>query len=58
VFISISDEGPGFCPDDIPSIEEAMMLERGRGIHCMNAVMDEVRFEFWRGTTVRMAKLG
>jgi len=58
VFISISDEGPGFCPEDIPSIEEAMMLERGRGIHCMNAVMDEVRFEFGRGTTVRMAKLG
>ncbi|MGB9620318.1 MAG: ATP-binding protein [Armatimonadota bacterium] len=58
VFVSISDEGPGFCPDELPSIEEAMMLERGRGIHCMTAVMDKVRFEFGHGTTVRMAKLG
>ncbi len=58
VLVSISDDGPGFRPDDLPSIEEALLLERGRGVHCMSAVMDEVRFDFSCGTTVRMAKFG
>jgi len=58
VLVSVSDEGPGFRPDELPSIEGAMFLERGRGIHCMNAVMDEVNFDFASGTTVRMTKLG
>ena len=55
--VSVSDSGPGFTPDSIPSFEEALFAERGRGVHCMNAVMDEVTFDFQVGTTVRMVKL-
>ncbi|MCX6344836.1 MAG: ATP-binding protein [Armatimonadetes bacterium] len=56
ICISISDDGLGFCLDDIPSFEDALFAESGRGVHCMNAVMDEVSFDFTSGTTVRMAK--
>lgn len=56
--VSINDSGPGFCPDNIPSFEEALMNEHGRGVHCMRAVMDEVSFDFQAGTTVRMIKHG
>lgn len=56
--VSINDSGPGFCPDDLPSFEDALMNEHGRGVHCMRAVMDEVSFDFQAGTTVRMIKLG
>ena len=58
LWVSVSDEGLGFRPDDLPSIEEALLTERGRGVHCMNAVMDEVGFDFASGTTVRMMKMG
>ena len=54
--VTVSDRGPGFCPDDLPTLEEALLLERGRGIHCMNAVMVEVSFLFDGGTAVRMVK--
>lgn len=56
--VSVSDNGPGFSLEDIPSFEEALFMEHGRGIYCMNAVMDEVNFHFENGTTVRMVKLG
>lgn len=55
--VSISDNGPGFCLDDIPGLEAVVLSDRGRGIHCINAVMDEVDFDFESGTTVRMVKL-
>ena len=58
LWVSISDEGPGFRPDELPAIEETLLTERGRGVHCMNAVMDEVGFDFASGTTVRMVKIG
>ena len=54
--ISVTDNGPGFDMDDLPTLEEAKVLEHGRGIHCINAVMDEVSFDFDCGTTVRMVK--
>lgn len=56
--VSVSDGGGGFCLDDLPSLEEAFLLEHGRGVHCINAMMDEVSFDFNGGTTVRMVKLG
>lgn len=55
--VSVSDRGLGFCPENIPTLEDALVLEHGRGIHCMRAVMDEVDFYFGLGTTVRMVKL-
>jgi anti-sigma regulatory factor (Ser/Thr protein kinase)/anti-anti-sigma regulatory factor len=56
--VSVSDSGPGFDPEALPSFEEALMLESGRGIHCINAVMDDVSYHFDSGTTVRMIKRG
>jgi serine/threonine-protein kinase RsbW len=56
VSISVSDNGPGFCMQDIPSLEDALDSEYGRGIHCMNALMDEVGFSFEGGTSVRLVK--
>jgi serine/threonine-protein kinase RsbW len=56
--ISVSDTGSGFCLDDLPTLEEAFLQERGRGVHCMRAMMDEVSFEFGGGTTVKMVKFG
>lgn len=56
--ISVSDNGDGFCLDDLPTLEEASLQERGRGVHCMRAMMDEVSFKFGGGTTVRMVKFG
>lgn len=54
--VTIHDNGPGFSLDNIPSFEDALFAESGRGVHCMNAVMDEVSFDFTSGTTVRMTK--
>ena len=54
--VSVSDSGPGFNPSDIPDPAEGVLLEKGRGVHCTNAVMDEVDFRFGGGTTVRMVK--
>ncbi len=57
--VSVSDSGAGFCPDTLPSLEDALLKESGRGIHFMRAVMDDVSFHFdATGTTVRMVKLG
>ncbi|MDH7601624.1 MAG: ATP-binding protein [Armatimonadota bacterium] len=56
VFVSVSDHGPGFNPKELPSANQALLRDRGRGIHCIMAVMDEVGFDFTSGTTVRMMK--
>jgi len=56
--VTISDGGSGFRLEDIPDPTEALFSERGRGIFCMNAVMDEVSYQFDAGTTVRMVKFG
>lgn len=55
--VSISDSGPGFDMNCLLSFEDALFAEHGRGVHCMNAVMDEVNYDFEHGTTVRMVKL-
>ncbi len=54
--VSVSDHGPGFNPEDIPSLGESLVLEHGRGILCMKMLMDEVSFHFNGGTTARMVK--
>lgn len=56
ILVSVSDHGPGFDPQELPSLSEALLRDRGRGIHCILAVMDEVGFDFSVGTTVRMVK--
>lgn len=56
ISISVSDNGPGFHMDRLPSFEDVLLLEHGRGIHCMNAFMDEVSFSFEGGTSVRLVK--
>lgn len=56
VCVSVSDNGPGFNPDELPNPVDAPLCDRGRGIHCILALMDEVRFEFASGTSVRMVK--
>lgn len=56
ISVSVSDGGSGFEMSDIPTFEDALMLEHGRGIHCMNALMDEVSYSFEGGTSVRLVK--
>ena len=56
ICISVSDKGPGFSPENNPTLEEALLLEHGRGLHCIRAVMSELSFNFDNGTTVRMIK--
>lgn len=55
--VSVSDNGPGFSPDDLPSFEDVLFLEHGRGIHCIRSLMDEVSFNFDGGTTIRLVKV-
>lgn len=56
ISISVSDNGPGFDPQGLPSFEDALLAEHGRGIHCMNSLMDEVAYSFDGGTTIRLVK--
>jgi serine/threonine-protein kinase RsbW len=56
--IHISDEGPGFDPQDVPDPTDVENLERpcGRGLWLMRHYMSEVDFGK-RGNTVRMSKV-
>ena len=44
--VTITDEGKGFVPEDVPDplAPENLLKESGRGIFLMRAFMDEVRF--------------
>ena len=57
---SVTDQGPGFNPDNIPSpvAEENLLKEIGRGIFIVRSLMDDVRFTFppEGGTTVTVVK--
>ena len=57
VLISVRDEGEGFDSRVVPDPTEAqrLLLPRGRGLHLMRVLMDEVSFEE-NGTVVRMRK--
>lgn len=56
ICVSVSDNGPGFCPDALPTFEDTLFAESGRGIYCMNSLMDDVKFSFDGGTTIRLVK--
>lgn len=56
ISVSVSDNGPGFRMERLPSVEDVLLQEHGRGIHCMQAFMDEVSFSFEGGTSVRLVK--
>ncbi len=56
IVIDIHDPGDGFNPDNIPLPSTATLVEGGMGIYVMRELMDEVDFNFWNGTTVRMVK--
>lgn len=46
VRITVTDEGPGFTPDDVPdpTLDENLTKPSGRGVMLMRAYMDEVSF--------------
>lgn len=54
--VQISDQGPGFDPDQVPQVSEGHLAEGGRGIFFMRCLMDEVNFRFDNGTTVELVK--
>ena len=56
--VRITDEGPGFDPDDVPDPTAPENLERpcGRGLLLMRYYMTEVDFQHG-GRTIRMHKL-
>jgi serine/threonine-protein kinase RsbW len=58
--VRVRDYGPGFDPGDLldPTDPENILRVRGRGIHIMRSLMDEVTFDFpdGDGTLVRMRK--
>ena len=53
----VSDSGPGLDTSQLSGPGEPL-VERGRGLLCITAVMDDVSFHVEAGTTVRMVKLG
>ena len=56
--VQITDEGPGFDPDDVPDPTAPENLERpcGRGLLLMRSYMTEVVYQD-KGRAVRMAKV-
>jgi serine/threonine-protein kinase RsbW len=46
LIVTITDEGTGFIPDEVPDplAPENLLKQSGRGIFLMRAFMDEVRF--------------
>jgi serine/threonine-protein kinase RsbW len=59
LIVTISDEGRGLEPDEIPDplAEENLMKQSGRGIFLIRAFMDEVRFrKLEPGTEITLIK--
>jgi serine/threonine-protein kinase RsbW len=57
--VTISDEGKGFVPDEVPDplAPENLLKTSGRGIFLMRAFMDEVRFRKLNpGTEITLIK--
>ena len=56
--VSVNDSGYGFDPSAVPNPlhAENLLNTHGRGIFLMRHVMDEVEFNFDRGTEVRMRR--
>lgn len=57
ISISISDEGPGFNPADVPdpTLDENLEKPYGRGVMLMNTYMNEVRYNK-RGNKVTLVR--
>jgi len=59
VSITVSDEGTGFCPDEIadPLADENLLKEVGRGIFIVRSLMDQVDIDATDdGTTITISK--
>jgi serine/threonine-protein kinase RsbW len=59
LIFTITDEGKGFVPDEVPDplAPENLLKESGRGIFLMRAFMDEVRFrKLDPGTEITLIK--
>jgi len=59
LIFTITDEGKGFVPDEVPDplAPENLLKESGRGIFLMRAFMDEVRFRKLNpGTEITLIK--
>ena len=59
LIVTITDEGKGFVPDEVPDplAPENLLKESGRGIFLMRAFMDEVRFRKLNpGTEITLIK--
>ena len=59
MIVTISDEGRGFIPEEVPDplAPENLLKQSGRGIFLMRAFMDEVRFrKLEPGTEITMIK--
>jgi serine/threonine-protein kinase RsbW len=56
--IEVEDPGKGFDPDRLPdpTSPDNILKERGRGIFIMRQMMDELDFDFSKGTRIRMLK--
>lgn len=56
-YAKISDEGGGFCPDDVPDPSEDANLEKtsGRGVKLMKTFVDECRYNTC-GNSVELVK--
>jgi anti-sigma regulatory factor (Ser/Thr protein kinase) len=58
--VRVRDSGPGFDPSSLEDCTDPanLLRARGRGIHIMRSLMDEVIFEFQNGhgTLVRLRK--
>ena len=57
--VTITDEGKGFVPDEVPDplAPENLLKESGRGIFLMRTFMDEVRFrKLNSGTEITLIK--
>ena len=59
LIVTITDEGPGFVPEEVPDplAPENLLKGSGRGIFLMRAFMDEVRFrKLHPGTEIILIK--
>jgi serine/threonine-protein kinase RsbW len=59
MIVTISDEGAGFIPEEVPDplAPENLLKQSGRGIFLMRAFMDEVRFrKLEPGTEITLIK--
>jgi serine/threonine-protein kinase RsbW len=54
--ITVTDEGEGFEPGDVPDplADENLLKEIGRGIFIVNSLIDDVKFEFPPGGGTRV----